>query len=45
MNEERAIASALNEFRAMERQSGVGWVRVITGTEVSLAPPPSLVRE
>lgn len=34
-NEERAIARALDEFRAMERQSGVGWVRVITGTSVS----------
>lgn len=37
--EEKAIALALEEFRAMERNSSVGWVRVITGTEVTPAPP------
>ncbi|MBX5480239.1 MAG: hypothetical protein IRZ16_00095 [Myxococcaceae bacterium] len=37
--EDRAIAQALEEFRLMERHSSVGWVRVITGTEVSPAPP------
>lgn len=38
-SEERSIALALEEFRMMERHSSVGWVRVITGTEVSPAPP------
>ncbi len=33
-NEEGAIQQACEEFRAMERQSSVGWVRVISGTEV-----------
>ena len=37
--EERAISQALDEFRMMERQSSVGWVRVICGTEVCPAPP------
>lgn len=37
--EERAIALALEEFRTMEKHSSVGWVRVITGTEVTPAPP------
>jgi hypothetical protein len=37
--EERSISLALEEFRAMERQSSVGWIRVICGTEVSPAPP------
>ncbi|MGA9520401.1 MAG: hypothetical protein WBV82_02995 [Myxococcaceae bacterium] len=36
-NEESAIQQALEEFRTMERQSSVGWVRVITGTEVTEA--------
>lgn len=36
--EEAAIARALSDFREMERHSSVGWVRVICGTEVSLAP-------
>ncbi len=44
--EERAISMALDEFRMMERQSSVGWIRVICGTEVSPAPnkPPEPVR-
>jgi hypothetical protein len=33
-SEEGAIQQALEEFRNMERQSSVGWVRVITGTEL-----------
>ena len=37
--EEGAVARALDEFRMMERNSSVGWVRVVTGTEVAPAPP------
>ncbi len=36
-NEEGAIQQALEEFRRMERLSSVGWVRIITGTEVQEA--------
>ena len=33
-SEEAALALARDEFRDVERQSGVGWVRVIVSTTV-----------